>query len=55
MRIDPKDLAAVQELRERNLSTAGNVRKLVVSSCYRRFVQDFARIEKLLHDLLQVK
>lgn len=56
MRIDPKDLAAVQVLRERIPRTAGEVRKLVgFLSYYRAFVQDFARIAKPFYDLLQVK
>lgn len=54
--IDPKDLVAVQALRERTPNTAGDVRKLVGFLSYNRaFVQDFARIAKPLYDLLQVK
>lgn len=52
VRIDPKDLAAVQALRDRTPNTAGDVRKLVrFLSYYRAFVQDIARIAKPLYDL----
>lgn len=54
--VDPKDLAAVQELRERAPNTVGDVRKLLgFLIYYRAYVQVFARIAKPVYERLQVK
>lgn len=56
VRIDTKDIAAVQALSKTTPNTVGDVRKLLgFLSYYRAYVQDFARIAKPLYDLLQVK
>lgn len=56
VRIDTKDIAAVQTLREGTPNTAGDVQRLLgFLSYYRAYVQDFARIAKPLYDLLQVR
>lgn len=56
VRMDPKDLEAVQMLRNRTPQTIGDIRQMLgFLSYYRTYVQDFSRIAKPLYDLLQSK
>ncbi|XP_061896494.1 uncharacterized protein LOC133645661 [Entelurus aequoreus] len=56
VRVDPKDLEAVQALAQKTPQTVGDVRQLMAFlSYYRTYVQDFSRIAKPLYDLLQVR
>ncbi|KAF0037936.1 hypothetical protein F2P81_010810 [Scophthalmus maximus] len=56
VRIDPKDLEAIQVLKDKTLNTVGEVRKLLgFLSYYRTYIQDFSRIAKPMYELLQEK
>ncbi len=56
VRVDPKDLEAVQSLKSRTPQTVGDVRRLLgFLSYYRIFIQDFSRVAKTLYELLQAK
>ncbi len=56
VRVDPKDLEAVQSLTSRTPQTVGDVRRLLgFLSYYRTFIQDFSRVAKPLYELLQAK
>lgn len=56
VRIDPKDVEAIQALRSKTPSTIGEVRKLLgFLSYYRTYVQDFSRVAKPMYELLQTK
>ncbi|RXN35856.1 Retrovirus-related Pol poly from transposon [Labeo rohita] len=56
VRIDPKDLDAVQASKAKKPTTVGEIRKMLgFLSYYRSYVQDFSRIAKPIYDLLQVK
>lgn len=56
VRLDPKDLEAIQGLRSKIPSTVGEVRKLLgFLSYYRTYIQDFSRIAKPMYELLQHK
>ena len=54
VQIDPKDLEAVQLLKDREPKNVGEVRALLVSlSYYRTFIQDFFRIARPLFKLIE--
>ncbi len=56
VRVDPRDLEAVQSLTSRTPQTVGDVRRLLgFLSYYRTFIQDFSRVAKPLYELLQAK
>jgi len=56
VRVDPKDVEAVQALREKTPQYVGDVRRLLgFLSYYRAYVQDFSRIARRLYKLLEVK
>lgn len=56
VRIDPKDLEAIQVLKDKTLNTVGEVRKLLGFLSYNRtYIQDFSRIAKPMYELLQEK
>lgn len=56
VKIDPKDLEAVQALKSKTPKTVGDIRQLLgFLSYYRTYVQDFSRVAKPLYDLLQSK
>ena len=54
VQIDPKDLEAVRQLRERKPAMMGEVRALLgFLSYYQSFIQDFSRLARPLFELLQ--
>ncbi len=56
VRVDPKDLEAVQSLTSRTPQTVSDVRRLLgFLSYYRTFIHDFSRVTKPLYELLQAK
>lgn len=56
VRIDPKDLEAVESLKTKTPQTVGDIRRLLgFLSYYRSYVQDFSRIAKPIYELLKVK
>ena len=56
VKVDPKDLEAVQVLKHKAPKTVGEVRQLLgFLSYYRTYVQDFSRIAKPIYDLLKSK
>lgn len=53
VKVDPKDIEAVQVLKHRRPKTVGDVRQLLgFLSYYRAYVQDFSWTAKPLYDLL---
>lgn len=56
VRLDPKDLEAIQALRGETPRTVGEVCKLLgFLSYYRTYIQNFSKISKPMYELLQVK
>lgn len=56
VKVDPKDIEAVQALRHKRPQTVGDVQQLLgFLSYYHAYVQDFSRIAKPLYNLLQGK
>lgn len=56
VKIDPRDLEAVQTLTSKTPQTVGDVRKLTgFLGYYRSYIQDFSRIAKPIYELLQSK
>lgn len=56
VRLDPKDLEAIQALRSKTPNTFRDVPKLLgFLSYYRTYIQDFSRIAKPMYELLQYK
>lgn len=56
IKIDPRDLEAVQTLTSTTPQTVGDVRKLTgFLGYYRSYIQDFSRIAKPIYELLQIK
>ena len=54
-KMDPRNIQAVQELKNKNFQTIGEVRQVLgLLSFHRRFVQNFASIAKPLSDLLVI-
>ena len=56
VKVDPKDIEAVQALKHKRPQTVEDIRQLLgFLSYYRTYVKDFSRIAKPLYDLLQFK
>lgn len=56
VKIDPRDLEAVQTLTSKTPQTVGDVRKLTgFLGYYHSYIQDFSRIAKPIYELLQTK
>ncbi len=56
VRVDPRDLEAVQSLTHKMPQTVGDVRRLLsFLSYYRSSIQDFSRVAKPLYEFLQEK
>lgn len=56
VKMDPKDLEAVQALKGKTAQTVGDIRQMLgFLSYYQTYVQHLSRVAKPLYDLLQSK